>query len=78
MMKAWEVSDTDVNDRQVAGTHYKTSVIQPWDYIHKNDIGYLAGNVIKYVSRYTHKGGREDLLKAQHYLEKLLEETPPR
>lgn len=61
------------NNKQVAGSHYQVS-IQPWDYIHSNGIGYLAGNIVKYVSRYKSKNGLEDLRKAQHYLEKLIEE----
>lgn len=63
----------NANNNQVAGTHYQTP-IQPWDYVHQNGIGYLAGNVIKYVSRYKTKNGLEDLYKAKHYLEKLIEE----
>jgi len=43
------------------------------DYIIANDLGYLEGNVIKYVTRYKNKGGIEDLRKAQHYLTKLIE-----
>ena len=61
------------NNNQVAGTHYQVA-IQPWDYIHSNNIGYLAGNVVKYVSRYKTKNGLEDLYKAKHYIEKLIEE----
>lgn len=61
------------NDKQIAGNHYKLP-IQPWDYIHSNNIGYLAGNIIKYVSRYKTKNGIQDLEKAKHYLEKLIEE----
>lgn len=61
------------NNSQVAGTHYQLA-IQPWDYIHQNGIGYLAGNVIKYVTRYRSKSGIEDLYKAKHYIEKLIEE----
>ena len=61
------------NDVQVAGTHYKNKAIQPWDYIVSNNIGYLEGNVIKYVSRWKDKGGIDDLRKAQHYLTKLIE-----
>lgn len=61
------------NDRQVDGNHYK-GAIQVWDFVHSNDIGYLAGNVIKYVARYKKKGGMNDLLKANHYLDKLIEE----
>lgn len=65
------------NNNQVGGKHYKTKPIQPWDYIHSNGIGYLAGNVIKYVSRYKDKNGLEDLYKAKHYIEKLIEEEQP-
>ena len=61
------------NDTQVGGTHYKMHVIQPWDYIASNGIGYFEGNIIKYVSRWRHKGGLQDLEKARHYLDKLIE-----
>ena len=61
------------NTQQVAGAHYKEKVIQPWDYIAANALGYFEGNVIKYVSRWRDKGGVEDLRKARHYLDKLIE-----
>ena len=61
------------NDRQVGGDHYKKLVIQTWDYIIANNIGYMEGNIIKYVSRWKEKGGEKDLLKAKHYLDKLIE-----
>jgi hypothetical protein len=61
------------NDVQVAGTHYKDKAIQPWDYIIANKLGYLEGNIVKYISRWEVKGGVDDLKKAQHYLAKLLE-----
>ena len=64
---------TSANQTQIAGTHYKNKAIQPWDYIISNNIGYLEGNVIKYVSRWRDKGGVDDLKKAQHYLTKLIE-----
>lgn len=59
--------------KQVGGNHYSKKSIQPWDYIVSNNMGYLAGNIIKYVSRYKDKNGVEDLKKAMHYLEKLIE-----
>ena len=62
------------NDRQEGGDHYQNKAIQPWDYIISNNIGYLEGNIIKYVSRYKEKHGLEDLKKARHYLDKLIEE----
>lgn len=61
------------NDRQVGGDHYKKLEIQTWDYIIANNIGYMEGNIIKYVSRWKEKGGEKDLLKAKHYLDKLIE-----
>ena len=61
------------NNTQVAGSHYKGKPVQPWDFIAANNIGYFEGNVIKYVSRWREKGGVEDLRKAKHYLEKLIE-----
>jgi len=61
------------NEGQVGGSHYKNKAMQPWDFIAGNNIGYLAGNVIKYVCRYKDKNGIEDLRKARHYLDKLIE-----
>lgn len=60
-------------DVQVAGTHYKDLPIQPVQYIQANNIPYMEGNVIKYVSRWRTKGGMDDLRKAKHYLEMLIE-----
>ena len=53
--------------------HYKDKAIQPWDFIVSNNLGYLEGNVVKYISRWRQKGGVEDLRKAKHYIEKLIE-----
>lgn len=47
--------------------------IQPWDFIISNNLGFLEGNVIKYVTRWKLKDGMNDLLKARHYLDKLIE-----
>jgi hypothetical protein len=60
-------------DIQVAGTHYKDLPIQPVQYIQANNIPYMEGNVVKYVSRWRTKGGMDDLRKAKHYLEMLIE-----
>lgn len=61
------------NEIQHGGTHYKKKAIEPWDYIVANDIGFLAGNAIKYLTRYSDKNGVEDLKKARHYIDKLIE-----
>lgn len=58
---------------QIAGSHYKDMAIQPVEYIHKNGIGFIEGAVIKYVSRYKMKNGVEDLKKARHMLDILIE-----
>jgi hypothetical protein len=68
-----EAFNAIANSQQVGGSHYKDKAIQPWDYIASNSLGYLEGNVVKYVSRWREKGGLEDLKKAQHYLTKLIE-----
>lgn len=61
------------NEVQVGGEHYRTKPIQPWDFITQNGLGYLEGCIVKYVSRHRQKGGIEDLKKAKHYLDKLIE-----
>jgi hypothetical protein len=68
-------------EKQVSGNHYKDKGIQPIVYIHANDLGFCAGNVVKYVTRYKEKNGAADIKKAIHYLELLLEleykDAPP-
>ena len=63
---------TKANDRQVGGNHYKGG-IQHWDYIISNEIPYMEAQIIKYVTRWRDKNGIEDLRKAHHFLEKLIE-----
>jgi len=64
---------SEANGIQHGGTHYKNKSIQIWDYITANGIGYLEGNAIKYLSRWKEKNGLEDLKKARHYVDKLIE-----
>ena len=61
------------NETQIGGTHYKEKTIEPWDFIAANNLGFFEGNIVKYLSRWRDKNGVEDLLKAQHYLDKLIE-----
>ena len=58
---------------QVGGDHYSKLAIQPVEYINKNNLTYLQGNVIKYITRYKDKNGLQDLQKAKHYVEMLIE-----
>jgi len=63
---------------QVGGSHYKDMKIQPVDYIHANGLGFIEGCVIKYISRHKSKGsGKQDLEKAKHFLELLIEMEYP-
>jgi hypothetical protein len=65
--------DSQANQTQIGGDHYKAKSIQPWDFIAANQLGYFEGNIVKYVSRWKDKGGINDLKKARHYLDKLIE-----
>ena len=66
------MSISKATDTQVGGNHYQLP-IQPIEYIHKNNLGFIEGNIIKYVSRHRAKNGKEDLLKAKHYIDLLIE-----
>lgn len=57
-------------DKEVGGSHYNMP-IQPIEFITKNKIPFIEGNVIKYVCRHKQKNGVEDIDKAIHYLELL-------
>jgi hypothetical protein len=63
---------------QVGGEHYQNKAVQPWDAMQawmtdEQFKGFLWGNVIKYIARWQDKGGIEDLRKARHYMDKLIE-----
>jgi hypothetical protein len=64
------VSATEI---QIGGNHYSKMEIQPIEYIMKNKIPYCEANVIKYLSRWRSKNGVEDLRKAKHYIDLLIE-----
>lgn len=68
-----EPSNQAATDKQVGGSHYQLP-IQPIEYILANGLGYCEANVVKYVSRWRNKGGIQDLKKAIHYLEMLIEQ----
>lgn len=58
---------------QIAGDHYKSLAIQPVEYIHANQIPFMEGSAIKYLTRWRNKGGIDDLRKAKHFIELLIE-----
>lgn len=59
-------------DTQVGGSHYQIA-IQPVEYIFHNNLNFLQGNVVKYITRYKDKNGKEDLEKVKHYVDLLIE-----
>ena len=66
-------SKTKATDNQVGGDHYKDCVIQPVEYIIKNKLDFLEGNVVKYITRHRTKGQEEDIRKVIHYCELILQ-----
>ena len=64
--------------KQIGGNHYKKYKIQPIEFILKNNIGFCEANIIKYVLRFKEKGGVQDLEKAKHYIELLIDSTKSR
>ena len=60
-------------EKQVGGKHYKSMKIQPAHFINENRLPFAEGNAIKYICRHPHKGKKEDIKKAIHYLEMILE-----
>lgn len=57
--------------KAVGGTHYQNFEIEPLEFIEKNNIPFLEGNVIKYTCRHSYKNGIEDINKAIDYLERI-------
>jgi len=58
---------------QVGGSHYCKLAIQPVEYIVKNNIPFIEGNIIKYATRWRDKGGVKDLEKIKHFVDLLIE-----
>ena len=69
--KEWE--EPTALDKQEGGNHYKDMAIQPVEFITANNLGFLEGNVVKYICRHHAKNGAEDIKKAIHYCELLLQ-----
>jgi hypothetical protein len=63
----------DSLEKQVGGKHYRSMKIQPAQFINENKLLFAEGNAIKYICRHSNKGKEEDIKKAIHYLEMILE-----
>jgi hypothetical protein len=60
-------------DVQVGGEHYKKHKIQPIEYIHANNLPFIEGNIVKYITRWREKNGVKDLEKVKHYVDLLIQ-----
>ncbi len=63
------------NDNQVGGDHYKKRKGQHWDWA--QHLPYLEGCATKYIGRHQDKNGLQDLDKAMHFVQKLVERDYP-
>ena len=59
--------------KQIGGSHYKSMVMQPSEFINKNRLPFAEGSAIKYICRHAAKGKEQDIHKAIHYLEMILD-----
>lgn len=69
----WNKAGQAALKKQVGGSHYKDTKIQPIEFIVANDLGFCEGNAVKYILRHELKGGAQDIDKAIHYLQLLKE-----
>ena len=69
----YEYEYDNATSKQIGGDHYKNCAIQPIDYIVKNNLDFLEGNIVKYITRHKTKNGIEDIKKVIHYAELILE-----
>ena len=59
--------------KQVGGRHYMDMAVQPSEFINKNKLQFAEGNAIKYICRHANKGEVQDLEKAKHYIDMIIE-----
>ena len=59
--------------KQIGGSHYKDMKVQPAQFINDNKLLFAEGNAIKYICRHKHKGEVQDLEKAKHYIDMIIE-----
>ena len=68
-----EVAKTKASDTQVGGNYYTTLAIQPMEYSMANKLDACQHTVVKYITRFREKNGLQDLLKAKHTIDLLIE-----
>jgi len=60
-------------EKQIGGTHYKEMKIQPSKFVIENKMLFAEGNVVKYICRHPYKDGKQDLEKAKHFIDMIIE-----
>ena len=60
-------------NRQIGGSHYQKYKEQPSKFVVENKLLFPEASAIKYICRHSKKGGKEDLLKAIHFIEMIIE-----
>lgn len=71
-MEAMGVQENNPLNTQVGGSHYKDCKIQPIEFIHANNLGFMEGCIVKYAARHKQKNGAEDIKKIIHYANLIL------
>jgi len=66
------IKPRDPMEMQIGGDHYAAKKFQPIEYIHANNLDFMEGNVVKYITRHRDKGGADDIMKAIHYCKLIL------
>ena len=67
------MTDSPASERQVGGEHYLKYRIQPKEFFHANGVPHMEASIMEYVLRWRDKGGVQDLRKAQHLIDRLIE-----
>jgi hypothetical protein len=67
------LGESDPYDKQIGGAHYQNFKIQPSKFVVENKLLFPEGSAIKYICRHPHKGKKQDLLKAIHFIEMIIE-----
>ena len=67
----------NVYNKQIGGSHYQSMVIQPSEFINKNNLPFAEGNAIKYLCRHKQKGQKQDLEKAINYCQMAIDRDYP-
>lgn len=68
-----KLDGTNALNKQIGGDHYKNMAIQPVEFCMKNSLNFCVSSAIKYLCRYKNKNGKQDLEKARHFIDLLIE-----